>query len=138
MTYLAKFVTSRSTLGPSHWVRNLTSPVLCLSAVEAMVFESTEPRDKVQTLLASSHQVSVFLEIGAHDTLLGPVRQTLRETRVPYLSCLKRPLNAVDTMQDVACALIARGYPVHLAAVNKSSSNVSRLPTFIHDLPEYP
>ncbi|KNG44599.1 polyketide synthase [Stemphylium lycopersici] len=131
-------VTSRSIFGAAHWVRNLTSPVLFSSALESLVFGSTESDDRARALPAPGHRVSVFLEIGAHDTLSGPVRQTLRETRVPYLTCLKRPLNAVDTMQDVVCALVVRGYPVHLESVNKSPLNASRQSMYVHDLPEYP
>ena len=131
-------ITSRSAFSAAHWVRNLTSPVLFSSALESMVFGSAEVHSEPRTLPASSRQVSVFLEIGAHDTLSGPVRQTLRETRIPYLSCLKRPLNAVDTMQDVACALVARGYPVHLVAVNKRRSTLSHQPKYVSNLPEYP
>ncbi|KAG9190441.1 hypothetical protein G6011_08529 [Alternaria panax] len=131
-----RIITSRSAFSAAHWVRNLVSPVLFSSALESMVFGTTEADGEARTLPAS--KVSVFLEIGAHDTLSGPVRQTLRETRVPYLSCLKRPFNAVDTMQDVACALVARGYPVHLATVNKPLSNPSRQPKYINNLPEYP
>ncbi|CAN9258147.1 unnamed protein product [Alternaria alternata] len=131
-------IASRSAFSAAHWVRNLTSPVLFSSALESMVFGSAEVHSEPRTLPALSRQVSVFLEIGAHDTLSGPVRQTLRETRIPYLSCLKRPLNAVDTMQDVACALVARGYPVHLVAVNTRRSTPSHQPKYVPNLPEYP
>ncbi|KAI4621629.1 Type I Iterative PKS [Alternaria sp. BMP 0032] len=128
-------VTSRSTFEAAHWVRNLTSPVLFSNALEALIFDSTKPEGEAPT---PNRQVSVFLEIGAHDTLSGPVRQTLGETRMPYLSSLKRPLNAIDTVQDVVCALVALGYPVRLTAVNKPQTNISHQSKYIHDLPEYP
>ncbi|KAI1563604.1 Polyketide synthase modules protein, partial [Pyrenophora tritici-repentis] len=131
-------VTSRSTFGATHWVRNLTSPVLFSTALKSMIFGSYGPHDEASVPPASNQQISICLEIGAHDTLSGPVRQTLRDTRMPYISCLKRPLNAVDTMQDVACVLVARGYPVDLTAVNNPSSKSSCQFTYIHDLPEYP
>lgn len=81
--------------------------------------------------------VDMVVEIGAHSTLEGPIRQILkaRNTELPYVSCLKRPDNAVETMQDVACALVARGYPVNLKAVNSPFGVEGQLVT---DLPSYP
>ncbi|KAG8157786.1 hypothetical protein KVR01_012448 [Diaporthe batatas] len=61
----------------------------------------------------------MIVEVGAHSTLEGPMRQILkaRDTELPHVSCLKRPEDGVDMMQQVACALIARGYPVNIKAV---------------------
>ena len=102
-------ITSPRTLAPEHWDRNMTHPVLFSQAFDKMCFEE-----------AGTFNVDMVVEIGAHSTLAGPIRQILkaRNTELPYVSCLKRPYNAVETMQDVACALIAQGYPVNLKAVN--------------------
>lgn len=93
-------ITSPSTLAPEHWARNMTHPVLFSQAFEKMCFEEE-----------GTSNVDMVVEIGAHSTLAGPIRQILkaRNTELPYVSCLKRPENAVETMQDVACTLIARG-----------------------------
>lgn len=114
---------------PTHWVRNMTKPVLFNQALDAMCFNS--PNSK-------GLNVDMILEIGAHSTLAGPIRQVLkaREVTLPYASCLKRPHNAVETMQEMACELIATGYPVDLNAVNFSRGSQSA--TFVTDLPSYP
>lgn len=119
-------ITSPSTLTPKHWARNMTHPVLFSQAFDKMCFEEE-----------GTSNVDMVVEIGAHSTLAGPIRQILkaRNTELPYVSCLKRPDNAVETMQDVACALIARGYPVNLKAVNSPFRVEGQLVT---DLPSYP
>jgi len=126
-------IASAETLGPKHWVRNLTEPVLFSKALEEMVFSSQTPNNLPRSQ-AQATNVDVLLEIGAHNTLSGPVRETLCSTSLPYLSCLKRYANAVSTMQDVACDLLVRGYPVSLIEVNSVSSHN---PRYVHDLPSY-
>jgi len=82
--------------------------------------------------------VDMIVEIGAHSTLSGPIRQILkaRSTEMPYVSCLKRPIDAVETMQELACELLARGYPVALESVNSPLGAETH--TFVADLPTYP
>ena len=73
----------------------------------------------------------MVVEIGAHSTLSGPIRQILKAAEkgeMPYASCLKRNLSAVDTMQDTACDLIKRGCPVNLREVNQFSTSQSSSP----------
>jgi acyl transferase domain-containing protein len=119
-------ITSPRTLAPEHWARNMRHPVLFSQAFDKMCFEE-----------AGTFNVDMVVEIGAHSTLVGPIRQILkaRNTELPYVSCLKRQYNAVETMQDVACALIAQGYPVNLKAVNSLFGVEGQLVT---DLPSYP
>lgn len=64
--------------------------------------------------------VDMIAKISAHSIVADAIRQILRarNTELPYVSCLKRPGHAVEAMQDVAWALIARGYPVNLEAAN--------------------
>lgn len=104
----------------------MTHPVLFSQAFERICFSDT-----------GTSNVDMIVEVGAHSTLAGPMRQILkaRDTELPYVSCLKRPEDAVDTMQQVACALIARGYPVNIKAVNSPRGEEGRLVT---DLPSYP
>lgn len=80
-----------------------------------------------------SESVNVVVEIGPHSTLSGPVRQIFKGRKHTYLSCLKRQVNAVDTMQDVACELLSLGYPVLLSAVNPRAQP----PKFVSNLPTY-
>ena len=79
----------------------------------------------------------VILEIGAHSTLAGPVRQILdsRDVELPYISCLKRPVDAVEATQDLVCQLLVSGFPVALESVNFPHS--SQHASFVTDLPMY-
>lgn len=124
-------VTSVKALGPGHWVRNLTKPVQFSRAFENMCYNSHESG-------ASSANVDLIIEIGAHSALAGPIRQILKErdANLPYVSCLKRPANAVETMQDLACDLLCRGYPVSLKSTNSPVGGSHH--TFVPDLPTYP
>ena len=88
---------------PNHWVRNLTNPVLFSQALQSMVDQC---------------HIDVLLEVGPQATLSGPIRQTLRESTPQYLSCLRQSIEAVDSMQDVACGLVMAGYPLILDQVN--------------------
>ncbi|KAK1988400.1 type I polyketide synthase [Colletotrichum cereale] len=112
-------VDSPAFLTPEHWTRNLTSPVLFNDAFEAV-----------------SKMVDAVVEIGPHSTLSGPIRQILKGNKLPYVSCLKRPVDAVETMQDLASELLGLGYPVLLRAVN-GASPATKL-RFLPDLPTYP
>ena len=114
-------VTSPVILDAQHWAQNMTHPVLFSEAFEAM-----------------SGKVDMIVEIGAHSTLAGPIRQILkaRNATLPYTSCLKRNTDAVTTMQDVACELLSRSYPVRLQDVNFPKSQTSQ--NFLTNLPAYP
>lgn len=124
-------VTSAKALGPEHWVHNMTRPVQFSSAFDKMCFSSTETS-------AQTANVDLIVEIGAHSTLAGPIRQVLKErdTKLPYVSCLKRSVNAVETMQDLACDLLCHGYPVSLSSVNSPIGGTQQ--KFVADLPTYP
>jgi acyl transferase domain-containing protein len=101
-------ITSPNTLALEHWASNVMYPVLFSQAFDNMCFRE------------GSLNVDTVVEIGAHSTLAGPIRQVLkaRNVELPNVSCLKRPVDAVETMHDLACALIGRGYPANLKAVN--------------------
>ncbi|KAJ4296095.1 hypothetical protein N0V88_004797 [Collariella sp. IMI 366227] len=125
-------VTSPSGLAPEHWAHNMTNPVLFSQAFETMCFGSGDGQG------AAATRVDMIVEIGAHSTLAGPIRQILkaRGAELPYVSCLKRLAEAVETMQDAACELLLRGYPVDLGAVNSPSGGTEY--QFVADLPSYP
>ncbi|KAH7027192.1 uncharacterized protein B0I36DRAFT_412585 [Microdochium trichocladiopsis] len=137
--------TARKTLRrPEHWALNMTNPVLFSQAFEDMCFGST-PEDAApgsgNPSKPQQANVDVILEIGAHSTLSGPIRQILKarggNTDLPYVSCLKRPVSAVETMQSLVCSLIGHGYPVSLSAVN-SPATATTQHKFVTGLPAYP
>ncbi|KAI1811942.1 hypothetical protein GGS20DRAFT_560344 [Poronia punctata] len=129
-------ISSPDVLTPDHWVRNLTSPVLFSQSFEKMCFPERASDDKPSP---RTPRVDLVLEIGAHSTLSGPIRQILASQdspiTMPYTSCLKRNTDAVQTMHELACYLVCRGYPVDLTAVNSPSGNGK--PSFISSLPTY-
>ena len=127
-------IISPNVLGPDHWVRNLTSPVLFSQALESMCSNPTTSDDSSRPSRQGAN-VDIFVEIGAHSTLAGPIKQTLKERDIIYGSCLKRSVDAVDTMQDLACELLVRGYPVSLKAVNSPLTQIRH--RHVHDLPSY-
>ncbi|KAM0795831.1 hypothetical protein BDR22DRAFT_893808 [Usnea florida] len=100
-------VLSPKFLTPEYWARNLTDPVLFSEAFE--------------TMCRSDANVDFVVEIGAHSTLAAPIRQLLSGQKLSYVPCLKKLTDAVETMQDLVCELLARGYPVDLKAVNSPS-----------------
>ncbi|CAI6088461.1 unnamed protein product [Clonostachys chloroleuca] len=122
-----KIITSPEVLSPSHWALNLTSPVLFSQAFENMCVGP------------NGLSVDLIVEIGAHSTLAGPIRQIFKSKGhdIPYVSCLKRPIDAVQTMQELACELLRRGYPISLESVNFPVST-EKSSTFVPDLPTYP
>jgi NADPH:quinone reductase-like Zn-dependent oxidoreductase/malonyl CoA-acyl carrier protein transacylase/NAD(P)-dependent dehydrogenase (short-subunit alcohol dehydrogenase family)/SAM-dependent methyltransferase len=126
-----EIITSPKVLTAEHFVRNLTSPVLFAEAFEQMCF-SEMTSDGTPRAVGQDANIDLIVEIGAHSTLYGPIRQILKARKIPYVSCLKRFTNAVHTMQDAACDLISRGYPVSLREVNSHGNG-----KFVPGLPSY-
>ncbi|KAF1829172.1 reducing type I polyketide synthase [Decorospora gaudefroyi] len=103
-------------LGPEHWVQNMTDPVLFHDSFRNMV--ATEHQDGKM-----AQNVDVIVEIGPHSALAGPIRQCLKSLplkgfSVSYAACLERGKDAVLTMQGLAGFLVSRGYPVNTSHVN--------------------
>lgn len=128
-------VTSPKALAPEHWVHNLTSPVLFSQALENMCFSPKRSDESPSSESSQTANVDMLVEIGPHGTLSGPIRQILKEQNLPYVSCLKRSTDAVDTMQDAVSELFVRGYPVSIKAVNFPRGHKHH--NYVHDLPTY-
>ena len=126
-------ITSPKVVGPGHWVRNLTNPVLFLQAFESLL-SSPRITDETRPSRQGTY-IDLIVEVGAHSTLAGPIKQIAKGRDVDYVSCLKRSINAVDSMQDVACELLIRGYPLSLEAVNSPFAHPQQ--SYVHDLPSY-
>lgn len=111
-------VDSSEVLTPEYYVRNITSPVLFSDAFTAV-----------------SQHIDLVVEIGPHSTLSGPIRDILESEgrEMGYATCLKRPVDAIHTMQDLACDLVGFGYPVSLHEVNLGTDHHK----FVPDLLDY-
>ncbi|GJD05175.1 polyketide synthase/peptide synthetase [Colletotrichum higginsianum] len=121
----------------TYWVRNMTSPVLFLSALKAA--------------LAAHPGVNVAIEVGPHPALKGPatdivqtVGNGLAGNPLPYFGTLQRGVNDVDAFSELLGGLwTLRGpEPLRLQAYQESfgagrARLLSDLPTYAwdHDRP---
>ncbi|KAL8747869.1 MAG: hypothetical protein Q9190_000317 [Brigantiaea leucoxantha] len=107
-------------LDSRYWQRNLESPVLFKEAVSSIL----------------QHPVgrsAVFLEIGPHSALAGPLRQifTHKSTTAPYISAMVRNQSCVESLLVAVGKLYALRFPIDLQALIVTGSCLS-------DLPRYP
>lgn len=121
---------------PEYWVNNLTSAVRFSEALSTML----EPAAGGQ-----KPDVNMFIEIGPHSALQGPVKQILKAVgddtiaKMPYASPLLRGKDAVATAMDLAGNLFIKGADLDMDAINFPKQNKSsKLPGLLTDLPRYP
>ncbi|KAI1427579.1 polyketide synthase [Xylaria sp. FL1777] len=115
----------------SYWVDNLVSRVNFLDAIRT----TTQEHQK-----RGGH--AIFIEIGPHPALAGPVRQCLSSLDKPileydYLSTLKRGVNAISSTLELTGRLFERGIklkPAEVLALTPSADKAVLLP----NLPTYP
>ncbi|CAG8152229.1 unnamed protein product [Penicillium salamii] len=113
-------LTQSSEFGPKYWQKNLESPVLFYSAIESII-----QHDIAKNMM--------FLEIGPHSALAGPLRQIQahHSTSFPYVSALTR------NQHDVESFLTAVGTLYSLNASLDLKRLIPRGRT-LPDLPRYP
>ncbi|ERF68064.1 hypothetical protein EPUS_08500 [Endocarpon pusillum Z07020] len=119
-----------SGFGAEYWIANFVSPVRF--------------RDAAQALGKARHQAgqqTLFVEIGPHAALAGPVRQCLQHPDMPkspfvYHAPLQRKVSAVVSTLTLAGKLLELGVRIHWNAV---SAMVPGADTAMvrHDLPAY-
>ncbi|KAL4866957.1 hypothetical protein BDV12DRAFT_210233 [Aspergillus spectabilis] len=109
-TVTGALITDPSELNAKYWRQNLESPVLFLTAARAILDsgEGETPR--------------VFVEIGPHSALSGPVRQILSEHErgesCSYIPSLIRGEDPTTSVLHSAGHLYNSGTPVRLQAIN--------------------
>ncbi|KAH8198331.1 hypothetical protein TruAng_007486 [Truncatella angustata] len=117
-----------SDFGAEYWIANLVSPVRF--------------SDAVQTLGRARHQRhAVFIEIGPHPALSGPVRQSLQHPDVPkfsfdYRATLERKVGAVTSVLALAGQLFESGVNINWDAVSTLAPDAQKA-VVRHDLPAY-
>ncbi|KAF9885007.1 polyketide synthase [Aspergillus nanangensis] len=122
-----------SNFGPDYWVQNLVSTVRFHDAIIA-AFE--------HPCIASGSRLAprVFLEVGPHSALAGPVKQTL--TSCPnkfdhkYVSALVRGKSAYTTVVTLMGKLFEFGFDVDIEAVNNIYGS-AKARDMLLDLPPY-
>ncbi|KAL4734420.1 hypothetical protein BDV11DRAFT_174769 [Aspergillus similis] len=116
-------VTEPSHLNSAYWRQNLESPVRFLTAVQAVLDSGEEDKGRV------------FLEIGPHSALSGPLRQILSEhprgKACSYVASLVRGEDPRTSVLYTAGNLYNSGVSVSLRAINGEGS-------LLVDLPPYP
>ncbi|KAK5659385.1 hypothetical protein OQA88_1478 [Cercophora sp. LCS_1] len=115
----AQIVGGKVPLGPSYWVRNLTSPVLFAPAVSALLKHAPLP--------------PLFLEIGPHSALAGPLRQILRAegaSGARYSATLVRAQDDRSAILTSVGNLFQNNIPVDFASLCPAGSVLTDLPLY--------
>lgn len=120
-------------LGPLSWMKNLVSPVRFSEAVES-ILKSSDANHRERT-------IDVFVEVGPHSALQGPLKQIVNHVGVKgidYISVLSRFKDGVNTAMAAAGALYSHGVPVNIDRVNGNSGRTNaHIPRMLADLPPY-
>ncbi|KAH7372241.1 putative polyketide synthase [Pyrenochaeta sp. MPI-SDFR-AT-0127] len=108
------------TVGAQYWRSNLESPVRFKEAITAI----------------AKHEIgktAVWLEVGPHSALAGPVRQTLTEVSspAPYVAAMNRGQDCMTSFLTAIGKLYSLGVHLDLHALFPSGSCLA-------DLPRYP
>ena len=118
-------------LETEYWVKNLTSPVLFSDALESLCSLASGPEK----------HPDVIIEIGPHNALKGPIRDTLNtklstSAKPEYLPSLVRFEDSIATMLETAACLLTKGSRLNLSAINFPTKDPRR-PTILTDLETY-
>ncbi|WYZ46092.1 hypothetical protein EsH8_IX_000317 [Colletotrichum jinshuiense] len=110
-----------------YWRSNLESPVLFNTAVSSLIAEHK----------AKSSNQLVFLEVGPHSALAGPLRQILAQAslNLSYASCLIRSKNSTESFLTALGSLWQQGGAEITFDRLTNPHGVARVVT---DLPSYP
>ncbi|KAJ4411015.1 Type I Iterative PKS [Gnomoniopsis sp. IMI 355080] len=112
------------TLGSQYWRQNLESPVRFRQAVKSIL---THPE------FSKNGAALVFLEVGPHSALAGPLRQICTDAGVPspYVSAMTRNQDSVVSLLTAVGKLHCLNLPLDLTSVVPSGSCLA-------DMPRYP
>ncbi|OGM48910.1 putative polyketide synthase [Aspergillus bombycis] len=108
-------------LDTAYWSQNLSSPVLF--------------RDAVQGILDDNGPVQLFLEIGPHSTLAGPLRQIFqaqpsKEKSPLYVPTLRRGTGEWQSLLATGGQMFMHGIPVDLGSIITNGGALSDLPPY--------
>ena len=107
-------------VSPGYWQTNLTSPVRFDSAI--------------RRILQHQHsRHSIFLEIGPHSTLAGPLRQTCAQ-----VGCESLYIPTMLRNEECAATLLSALGQVHQQGIPVSLEHLTQGGSVLHDLPSYP
>lgn len=132
-------------LDAQYWVDNLVSPVRFADAVNKMCFSRITKGQASIQMNASGGSLStdVLIELGPHAALQSAVKETLATTpsasAVTSLAVLNRSSPGLATVLNTVGQLSARGAPIDLTDVNRSSqTGINKTgPKLLVNLPGY-
>lgn len=106
--------------GSEYWRSNLVSPVRFSTSVSKLL---------------EQYEDGVFLEVGPHSALAGPVRQICTQASRPcnYASCLIRGEDGVKALLSSFGKLYQEGVNLDLAALYPGGTVLNDLPTYAYD-----
>ena len=109
------------TLGSAYWLQNLLSPVRFRASVGQLLKDVQGPYH--------------FLEVGPHNALMGPVRETLAESGRPFLytPSLKRGEQCEDNFLSAIGNLHIHGLPIDFAKLTPIGAVLTNLPPYPWD-----
>ncbi|KAF4958908.1 hypothetical protein FSARC_10906 [Fusarium sarcochroum] len=107
-------------LGPKYWQTNLERPVLFRSAVSSIIAS------------AETNEHQVFLEIGPHSALAGPLRQILADkaSKASYVPSLVRRQDGVENFLQAIGKLYTLHMDVDFESLFPTGSCVAGLPCY--------
>ena len=113
-----KLLANSERLDSSYWRRNLTSPVLFCTAVEAVL--DRHPQHKI------------FLEIGPHSALRAPLRQIFKHSRAQasYIQTLVRDQNSTERVLTTIGELYLHTVPTRFSAMHPGGTVLTNLPIY--------
>lgn len=117
-TVLNEVINEDGAMNASYWRKNLESPVLFNTAMEK--------------LLSNQATNNIFLEIGPHSALAGPLRQIFKQYQPDalYVPTLVRGQDDTTSLLTTAGNLFVKGISVDLDAINHGGSILTDLPTY--------
>ena len=114
-----KTIEGGSKLGPSYWRTNLESPVLFYSATQAILHKQ-------------SH--NLFLEIGPHSALAGPLRQIFKASNTIstpiYVPTVVRGKNCTTSVLAAMGQLHLQGIPINFDVITPGKTIPIDLPLY--------
>jgi SAM-dependent methyltransferase len=119
-TAYGRWLTDQDVLDINYWITNLVSPVLFGTAV--------------QGVLEDSPQQKIFLEIGPHSALRGPLRQCFQASsdgkNASYIPTLVRDADSYESLLNTVGNLHCNGVTVDLTAVIPRGNVLTDLPSY--------
>ena len=133
-------ITPASLSTADYWVDNLTSTVEFEGAFSKLLAQSNKkPSKQLGRNIPRHLRISHVLEIGPHNALQGPVRESLRAfsgiQKPTYVPTLIRNLDASIALLEAVGTLYCAGYPIDISLANGVEGSARPSPS---DMPRYP